>query len=917
MDESAPASHPAIERSMELKAQSSQPVANSAETRPAMTLEETRLLLLDRAGKRFGKVPAALLVEHLLQFTANADFPVRQAALDALLRRHNFGTAEGLAVATRPSGSEPFGVYMTCRGVFKDGRGHGPKASRPKGSKGRPRNARDIRPYATELESLHPLRGSCDCPDFLRSSLGVCKHLLVVLADLYANPKRLAKTARTPAGSARLAWDCALPLNGDLDRVTGLHWALPAGAGNKPVNGSVPRALRAHFKGQTVDPRAVATPARRSELLKQLESTLDACRATPAACAIVREERERAERLAESMASSKRLLTKLRSLKRTLYPYQRDGVQRFLSRGRLLLADDMGLGKTTQAIAACHALFHGGRVARGIIITPASLKAQWLREWRSTTDVPAAIVEGNANERQAQYSARAPGFLILNYEQLLRDFEHVQSFAADVIVLDEAQRIKNYATKTAVFVKALQPHYRLVLTGTPFENRLEELASVMDWVDDVALAPKWRLAPWHTRWEGNAAEGVVGARNLDTLRARLSPVLVRRIRTEVLRQLPARTDTRVPVEMTPQQADEHSALDRPILTLMQTGKRRPLLQSEFLRLMSLLARQRMISNGLGQIRFDELWPTYRNAQPDSALLEGLFAPKLFELRRLISDLVVNQRRKVVVFSQWRNMLRLAEWSVRDLLANVGARAVFFTGAESQALRTRAVVDFHDEPSVPLMFLSDAGGVGLNLQRAATACINLELPWNPAVLEQRVGRIYRLGQEHPIDVYNLVCETGIESRIANLVGSKQALFKGLFDAGSDEVRFDAASSFLSRLERLVEPPASPPIATSVETTPKLDVEEDADVAAFEEAENLPEAVRVADASVAPESAPAAGAKGPGASSLTFPMPELFAALRVERMADGGMRIEAPPEAAASLGALFEGMAKLMGQLARPG
>src|SRR5207237_2535937 len=104
----------------------------------------------------------------------------------------------------------------------------------------------------------------------------------------------------------------------------------------------------------------------------------------------------------------------------------------------------------------------------------------------------------------------------------------------------------------------------------------------------------------------------------------------------------------------------------------------------------------------------------------------------------------------------------------------------------------------------MLFASDAGGVGLNLQRAANCVINLELPWNPAVLEQRIGRIYRLGQELPIDVFNLVCEQGIESRIAGLVGSKQAFFKGLFDGASDSVQFDQSASFMSRIEKIYDP-----------------------------------------------------------------------------------------------------------------
>ena len=115
-----------------------------------------------------------------------------------------------------------------------------------------------------------------------------------------------------------------------------------------------------------------------------------------------------------------------------------------------------------------------------------------------------------------------------------------------------------------------------------------------------------------------------------------------------------------------------------------------------------------------------------------------------------------------------------------------------------------IVEFHDDPAFSILFTSDAGGVGLNLQRAASCVINLELPWNPAVLEQRIGRIYRLGQKQPIDVYNLVCEQGIESRIADLVGNKQAFFKGLFDGDSDTVKFDQAGSFLARVRKLYDP-----------------------------------------------------------------------------------------------------------------
>ena len=887
-----------------------------------VTLEETRKTLVDGAGRRFGATPADLIVSHLLEMTTGADFAVREAALEALRRRWEFARRDELRVATGPAGGSPFGAYTTRR--------HG---------RGRSKDQKQ-RPYTSALDSLSPLRGSCDCPDFVRSSLGLCKHLLVVLHHLYGHPRLLAKATRQrppePNGP-RLWWDPRLPLSGPVDRVAGLRFvASPGSSGRVRGSEEALAAIARAFSKTAPDARLLANPDRRLELLSSLQAAMDpgrrraaAITPSPAARVVVAEELDRAERAVRNQKALRGTLAELRSLGRRLYPYQREGVERCLRAGRLLLADDMGLGKTTQAIATCHALFKAGRVRRGLVIVPASLKPQWLREWQDTTAVPARVVDGTPEERRRQYRELKTGFLILGYEQLLRDFEHVEQLAPEMVVLDEAQRIKNYATKSAVYVKALRPEFRLVLTGTPMENRLEELASILDFVDDVALAPKWRLVPWHTLWEGNGAAGSkAGARHLDSLRARMASAVVRRVRREVLAQLPSRTDVRVPVEITPQQREEHDALNQPIAQLASIAARRPLLQKEFLRLMQLLTQQRIICNGLGQVRFEELWPTYGRAEPDAALLEGLFAPKLRELRRLIADLVIEQDRKVVVFSQWRRMLRLAEWSLRDVLAGVGARAVFFTGAEKPAQRTQSIVDFHDDPRTKVMFLSDAGGVGLNLQRAANACINLELPWNPAVIEQRIGRIYRLGQKQPIDVFNLITEASIESRIAGLIGTKQALFSGLFDGSSDEVRFDNATSFLTRVEKLLDPGILPtaPRSASVGARPPTDDDEpdldeanadtlaDApsiDVLSATQSAALPQAARLGT-NRSEDQEPAPGARAPADS-----IAHLFGQLRVERRPDGGIRLEAPPESAASLVALFEGMAKLVsGSAERP-
>ncbi|MEY4514088.1 MAG: polymerase-associated protein RapA, partial [Pseudomonadota bacterium] len=776
---------------------------------------ETRLVLLELAGRRFGGIEPERIVDHVLAVTEGADYALRRAALEALIRRYGFAERDELRVDKRPPNKAILGGYTT-KSLLETRRG------KP-------------RPYATALLSIEPLQTSCSCADFVRSSLGLCKHSLVVLERLEkvgalarsrsVNPERSKK--------ATLRWSAQHPLTGPADRLARLTYT-HAGRSATPAGMRDGKPMR----------RVLQAADQRLALIIDLERRIarGSVEAAPAVLTLLAEERARAARRVQCEASARPAMKSLTSLARKLYPYQREGVQHFFETGRLLLADDMGLGKTTQAIAACHGLFETERVARGLLIVPAALKPQWKREWEATTRVPIALVEGSPNERTGIYQKTKRGFLIVSYEQLLRDFAHVQRFAPELVVLDEAQRIKNWATKSAAYVKALSPSYRLVLTGTPMENRIAELASIMDFVDDIALEPKWRLVPFHTLQVGDGGKGVGGAQNLAVLRERLSGTMLRRVRKDVLTQLPARTDTRVPVEMTDVQRTHHDDLRRPIAELANKASKRPLRPPEFLQLMQLLATQRTICNGMAQLHFDAEWPHLQTVKPTPDVLESLFSPKLSALRGLIEQVVIGQQRKAVVFSQWRRMLRLSHWAVQDLLSAAGMRAVFFTGAESPKLRERAIVELHDDPSTTVMFLSDAGGVGLNLQRAASCCINLELPWNPAVLEQRIGRIYRLGQTLPIDVYNLVTEEGIEANIAKLLSKKSAVFSSLFDGTSDSVVFDGDGSFMEGVKKLVESVPIPP-------EPLLEDSPDDELLA-PPAEPLSEAVEAVEAVEAP-------------------------------------------------------------------
>jgi superfamily II DNA or RNA helicase len=894
-----------------------------------VAVEETEAYreLISKAGRRTGDLPPELLIRHVMTCVPAHEWPARVEALEAVLRRLEAARKDSLRVEARPADGRYFGLYVTRR----------PGAG--------------SRPYRTIVYGIDPIACRCDCPDFVKNSLGLCKHILVVLNHLHSRPRVLQQALKeqewgdTPLESG-LYWDPIRPLTGLgdwLDRVSWKGNGQPAKARSARVAQAL-KWFRAGSDGAGELKSAFRDkPARRLALIEDLLKVMPAASANgslhdPALRALLERERRHLKRLVHGSVAGAELRDALKSMKRPLYPYQREGVERFLSAGHLLLADDMGLGKTAQAIACCDILRRTGRIRRGLVIAPASLKPQWAREWQIFSDLPVHVVDGTPDERQATYAKRKEGFLIINYEQLLRDLEIVKNWNPDLVVLDEAQRIKNWATKTALSVKGLSPPYRLVMTGTPMENRIDELASIVEWVDDMALEPKWRLASLHaTRADGR--HEVTGARNLHTIRDRLRHCMVRRVRQDVLDQLPSRTDTRVPVEMTEEQMIAHEELNQPIAALVSRSLKRPLTQAEFLKLMQLLVTQRIISNGMVQLNFEGMWPALRGRVPDENLLRSLFAPKLLELRQLVRQLVLEQGRKVVVFSQWRRMLTLAHWAVSDLLCEERLCAGFFTGAEGQRRRTQNIVEFHDDPSFRMLFTSDAGGVGLNLQRAANCVINLELPWNPAVLEQRIGRIYRLGQKLPIDVYNLVCEDGIESRIAALVSSKQAFFKGLFDGDSDTVDFGQASGFLAKVQKLYEQAAVEAVASTGEVA-----DEDADIADAhlddEVDDPFEEMMEAADESRDPAVSAAAGDTALAPALLETPrdstpdpvhldstsavaaMPsagevrEFFSQLQVRREPSGKVVIEAPPEAASTLGALFEGMAAMLQSVAKP-
>src|SRR5437763_5728944 len=443
----------------------------------------------------------------------------------------------------------------------------------------------------------------------------------------------------------------------------------------------------------------------------------------------------------------------------------------------------MGLGKTVQTLAAVELLARLRGVGKVLVVAPASVEYRWEGEIRKFTDRPVQVNDGTIEQRQAQYE-QPTFYRLVNYEQATRDLDSLNAWQPDLVVLDEAQRIKNWEAKTSRAVKKLRSRYALVLTGTPLENKLEELYSIVAFVDDRRLGPAFQFLHDHSMRDDKG--NLTGYRNLAAIREKLAPIFLRRTRAEVLGQLPARTDKTVFVELAPEQRVLYDEQRRALVRLIT----KPYLTDvDRKRILSCLANLRMVCDS-----------TYLLDKQTNV------SPKLDEFAELVAELLTDPAHKAVVFSQWETMLQKAA----ERLDGLGVGHTLLHGRIPGKDRKALIDRFRTDPTCRVFLSTDAGGTGPNLQTADTV-INLEVPWNPAVLEQRIARVHRMGQSRPVRVVHLVARNKIEERVLRAIERKAALFAGLFAGDADELDFAALGTptFLDTVRGLVdeEPPAA--------------------------------------------------------------------------------------------------------------
>jgi SNF2 family DNA or RNA helicase len=460
------------------------------------------------------------------------------------------------------------------------------------------------------------------------------------------------------------------------------------------------------------------------------------------------------------------------ALQAQLRQYQADG---FAWMARLAhaglgacLADDMGLGKTVQTLAL---LLHRAELGPALVIAPTSVCGNWAAEATRFAPSLRVLNYGDADRQSLLASASSGDLVVASYSLVQIDAEAFAAREWATLVLDEAQALKNAATKRVKAIATLQAGFRLALTGTPVENRLADLWSIMNLLNPGLLGSSQQFNDRFASAIERQRDEVVRGR----LRRLVAPFLLRRTKAQVLPDLPPRTEIIHRIEPGPEErafleAARRSAIERVSELAGDVGE--------------------------GQAAFHVLaeLTRLRRAACDPRLVApelGLVGAKAQEFEQLAQELVAG-RHKALVFSQFTDFLKL----LGERLDAAGIGYQYLDGSTPAAERTRRVAAFQRGEGDLFLISLKAGGFGLNLT-AADYVLIVDPWWNPAAEDQAMGRAHRIGQLRPVTVYRLVTAGSIEERIVELHRDKRTLAEGILE-GQDQGRAIQAAELAALL-----------------------------------------------------------------------------------------------------------------------
>lgn len=469
----------------------------------------------------------------------------------------------------------------------------------------------------------------------------------------------------------------------------------------------------------------------------------------------------------EQMLGTKKLKFSLmpKEVCASLRPYQKEGVH-WLERLRSMylsgiLADDMGLGKTLQAIVA---LTQYKKVDKktALIVCPTSLLYNWAEEFHKfNPKLKALVIDGMPSQREKLIAkAKQYDVVITSYSLLQKDVTVYRPLTFSYMVLDEAQHIKNRGTRNAKSVKMIRADHRMILSGTPIENSLDELWSLFDFLMPGFLGPYDRFIEKYVRSSGEEQTA-----QLTYLRKKVSPFILRRMKVDVLDDLPSVAENVYHTQLTAVQKELYrsyaeSARDELTKLVEKSG-----FDKVQIHVLATLTRLKQICC------HPAIFAKEKPESGDSAKYE-----MLLELLRTL----IEGNHKVVIFSQYTQMLKI----MRDDFKREGIRFSYLDGSSKN--RLEIVKGFNEDPSISVFLVSlKAGGTGLNLVGADTV-IHYDMWWNPAVESQATDRVHRIGQKNNVSVYKLVTLGTIEEKIVEMQQRKKGIVKKIVSCDDEAI-----------------------------------------------------------------------------------------------------------------------------------
>lgn len=603
----------------------------------------------------------------------------------------------------------------------------------------------------------------CSCMDFKVSRLGTCKHIEAVCSWIKKRRKTLDKTLPSYTAVYLLYQE-------------GRKICIRIGTEKSE---EFTRLASEYFTNDGyLKPESIYSFSTFLSTARKISNTF---RCYPDALQYIldlRDDRKRAELVSEK-CTDKNLDSLLNA---RLYPYQKEGICFAIKTGKTIIADEMGLGKTIQAIGCAEFMRKENLISSVLIVCPTSLKYQWKKEIERFTGCQSVVIEGNHLRRKKMYDD-STFYKIVSYNSICNDVKILRHMSTDFMIMDEAQRLKNWNTQVAQAMRRIHADYMVVLSGTPLENKLQELYSIVQIVNPFLLGPLHEFIADTTVLSPSGQ--IIGYKNLNEIGERLKGVMIRRRKSDVKLQLPSRMDSIRFVPMTKEQAGMHDEFHSVVSQIVtKWNKTHFLSEKDRKRLLLLLSQMRMAC--------DSTFILDQRSRHDT---------KIDELMHMVEDMIENGDDKMVVFSQWERMTRL----VCQELEKRGIMYANLNGSVPSEKRKQLMDDFTSNPDCRIFVSTDAGSTGLNLQ-VASVLVNLDLPWNPAVLEQRIARIYRIGQTKSVQVFNMVAERTIEERMLSTLNFKSNMSEGILDNGTDAV-FMEESKFNRLMETVEEVTAS--------------------------------------------------------------------------------------------------------------